>query len=74
MFDGYRVRSGQPSRLKKMISQRLQGFPAPHTEEYLSSNLRKVDLRRLKPVPVLFHSGYLTIDKVIFFSPKAKRA
>ncbi|MDR1085054.1 MAG: ATP-binding protein [Deltaproteobacteria bacterium] len=74
IFDDYWVRSGQPSHLKMMIRQRPQDFLAPQTEEYLSSNLRKVDLQRLKPVPVLFHSGYLTIDKVIFFSPKAKVA
>jgi hypothetical protein len=71
-FDDYWVRSGQPSHLKTMIRQRPQDFLAPQMEEYLSSNLRKVDLQRLKPVPVLFHSGYLTIDKVIFFSPKSK--
>ncbi|MDR1086008.1 MAG: hypothetical protein LBP22_14415 [Deltaproteobacteria bacterium] len=70
----YWVRSGQPCRLKTMIRQRPQDFTAPLTEESLSSNLSKADLRRLKPVPVLFHSGYLTIDKAIFFSPKAEIA
>jgi phosphoglycolate phosphatase-like HAD superfamily hydrolase len=33
-------------------------------ESYLSEEVRKTDLTRLKAVPVLFHSGYLTIDKV----------
>ncbi|MDR1083642.1 MAG: AAA family ATPase, partial [Deltaproteobacteria bacterium] len=64
-FAKYWVASGQPSHLKAMIRQRPQNFLAPQIEEYFSSEIRKVDLQHLEPAPILFHSGYLTIDREI---------
>jgi hypothetical protein len=65
IFDDYWVRSGQPSHLKMMIRQRPQDFLTPQAEEYFSSEIRKADLHHLEPAPILFHSGYLTIDRKI---------
>jgi hypothetical protein len=53
-----------------MIRTGPQDFLDPQAAVYLSSNVRKVDLHHLEPLPVLFHSGYLTIDKKIFTQSK----
>jgi hypothetical protein len=69
-FSDYWIQSGRPSHLEMMIRTRPQDFLGPQAATYLSSNVRKVDLRHLEPLPVLFHSGYLTIDKKVFTQSK----
>jgi hypothetical protein len=39
-------------------------FLEPKLESYLSTEVRKSELTRLQAGPVLFHSGYLTLDKI----------
>jgi hypothetical protein len=39
-------------------------FIQPSLDGYTAEKIRKVELGRLKAAPVLFHSGYLTIDRV----------
>jgi hypothetical protein len=47
-----------------MIRTRPYDFLRPKLEWCLSDEVRKTEIIRLEPVSVLFHSGYLTIDKV----------
>jgi hypothetical protein len=62
-FQDYWLLSGRPSHLTAMINSRPQDFIRPNLESYVSSNeLQKTELTQLRAVPVLFHSGYLTID------------
>ncbi|MDR1083683.1 MAG: hypothetical protein LBP22_02215 [Deltaproteobacteria bacterium] len=53
-----------------MIRNRPQNFLGPQAAVCLYSNIRKVDLHSLEPLPVLFHSGDLAIDKEIFTDSK----
>jgi hypothetical protein len=62
-FDKYWIQSGRPSHLTTLIQQRPQDFLRPILESYLSSKVRKPELANLEAAPVLFHCGYLTIDK-----------
>jgi hypothetical protein len=48
-----------------MIQARPVDFIEPNLESYLSDEVRKSDLTQLQPGPVLFHSGYLTLDKTL---------
>jgi hypothetical protein len=63
-FDDYWVQSGRPARLSAPIKARPLDFLEPRLESYLSAETRKSDLTRLEAAPVLFHSGYLTLDKI----------
>jgi hypothetical protein len=63
-FDNYWVRSGRPAHLTAMIQARPVDFIEPNLRSYLSDEVRKSDLAQLQPGPVLFHSGYLTLDKI----------
>jgi hypothetical protein len=62
-FDHYWPSAGAPNHLKTLVQERPMDFIKPRLEAYRSDQLRKVDLGNLEPVPVLFHSGYLTIDR-----------
>jgi hypothetical protein len=55
--------SGQPSHLSALVRANPQGYFNSTLDSYLVAGLMKVDLEAIKPVPMLFHSGYLTIDK-----------
>jgi hypothetical protein len=63
-FKSYWTETGRPSHLSAMIKENPLDFLQPKLDGYLSETIRKVALGQFKPVPVLFHSGYLTIDKV----------
>ncbi|MDR1109636.1 MAG: AAA family ATPase, partial [Deltaproteobacteria bacterium] len=63
-FDSYWIQSGRPGHLTALIRARPMDFLEPKLESYLSADLRKSELTQLQAVPVLFHSGYLTIDKI----------
>jgi hypothetical protein len=62
-FGGYWILSGRPKHLTAMIKANPSNFFQPKLESYLSDELKKSDLKELEAVPVLFHSGYLTLDK-----------
>ncbi|MDR1036654.1 MAG: AAA family ATPase, partial [Deltaproteobacteria bacterium] len=61
-FDMYWPLSGQPSHLSALVRQNPLAFILPKLDAYPAIETRKAELRTLKPVPVLFNSGYLTID------------
>ncbi|MDR1039828.1 MAG: hypothetical protein LBR80_06585 [Deltaproteobacteria bacterium] len=49
-------------------------FIQPNLDGYLSQDIKKAAIGRLEAVPVLFHSGYLTIDKEILEDSSAKNS
>jgi hypothetical protein len=48
--------------MKTMFRQNPADFVKPRLEGYLSVQVRKIELDRLEAAPLLFHSGYLTIE------------
>jgi hypothetical protein len=64
-FDTYWPLSGQPSHLSALVRQNPLAFILSKLDAYPAVQIRKVELSSLEPVPVLFHSGYLTIDKPV---------
>jgi hypothetical protein len=64
-FDTYWPLSGQPSHLSALVRHNPLAFILPKLDAYPAIQTRKVELSSLEPVPVLFHSGYLTIDKPV---------
>jgi hypothetical protein len=56
--------SGQPSHISDLAKEKPLDFIQPSLNSYPSRYIRKVELGRLEAVPVLFHSGYLTIDRL----------
>jgi hypothetical protein len=76
-FGHYWVESGRPGHLTAMIKASPLDFLEPRLESYLSEELRKSELTQPQPVPVLFHGGYLTLDKITVargIDPAAKDA
>ncbi|MDR1039798.1 MAG: ATP-binding protein [Deltaproteobacteria bacterium] len=64
-LDDYWPSSGQPSHLSAFVRKRPLEFIQPSLDGYPAEQIGKIDLRRrLAAVPVLFHSGYLTIDRI----------
>ncbi|MDR1050948.1 MAG: AAA family ATPase [Deltaproteobacteria bacterium] len=63
-FDTYWIQSGRPAHLTALIQARPMDFLKPRLKSYTSEAIRKTALTQLQPAPVLFHSGYLTIDKI----------
>jgi hypothetical protein len=63
-FDRYWILSGRPTHLTSLIKARPFEFIKNKLTSYLSVELRKADLNQLQIIPILFHSGYLTIDTV----------
>jgi hypothetical protein len=62
-FDPYWPLSGVPNHLTTLIQKRPAEFLQPRLDGYLSEEIGKVQFGKLEAVPVLFHSGYLTIDR-----------
>jgi hypothetical protein len=62
-FDSYWPNSGSPNHLKTLVQETPMDFINPRLADYVSDEIKKVDLGSLDAVPVLFHSGYLTIDR-----------
>ncbi|MDR1039193.1 MAG: AAA family ATPase, partial [Deltaproteobacteria bacterium] len=60
---GYWPLSGHPSHLMALVRERPLEFIQPSVDSLFSQNVRRADLGTLEAVPLLFHSGYLTIDK-----------
>jgi hypothetical protein len=65
-FDDYWPLSGVPNHLRTLMGERPLEFFKPKLKDYTSYQIRKVDLASLEPLPILFHSGYLTIEKSWF--------
>jgi hypothetical protein len=63
-FSSYWPQTGSPSHLTTLVQERPMEFTKPLLEGYIESQIKKTDFDQLTPVPVLFHSGYLTIDRV----------
>jgi hypothetical protein len=64
-FGPYWPDSGRPGHLAALIKDRPLDFLEPKLESYLAADVKKTELANLQAVPVLFHSGYLTVDKII---------
>jgi hypothetical protein len=66
-FGDYWPSSGKPSHLSALVRKRPLEFIQPNLDGYPAEQIGKVDLgQKIEAVPVLFHSGYLTIDSVIY--------
>ncbi|MDR1038734.1 MAG: ATP-binding protein [Deltaproteobacteria bacterium] len=62
MLRAYWPFSGQPSHLSALVREKPLDYIQPILDSYQTKGIVQVDLGRLEAVPVLFHSGYLTID------------
>jgi hypothetical protein len=62
-FSNFWIQTGRPGHLTALIQSSPLDFYQPRLDSYLSDEVRKSALNNLAPVPVLFHSGYLTLDK-----------
>jgi hypothetical protein len=62
-FDSYWILSGRPGHLTSLIQQKPMDFLQLKLDSYLSEAVKKTDLHDLQIGPVLFHSGYMTLDK-----------
>jgi hypothetical protein len=67
-FTDYWIQSGKPDHLTALIKKRPLDFLEPKLESYSSEEIRKSSFTRLEVTPVLFHSGYLTLDKITPFT------
>jgi hypothetical protein len=56
---------GKPSLLSSLFRDKILDFREPGFSVYPEKQITQTDIYGIGPVPVLFHSGYLTIDKVI---------
>jgi hypothetical protein len=63
-FSTYWFDSGRPSHLRALIRRHPADYIAPKLSDYSSQTVRKADLFNIEPASILFHAGYLTIDKV----------
>jgi hypothetical protein len=63
-FDSYWILSGRPAHLTALIKKRPLDFLENKLRSYISKDLRKTSLTTLGAIPVLFHSGYLTVDTI----------
>jgi hypothetical protein len=62
-FDNYWIQSGRPGHLTALIKATPSEYLEPKFEPLLSDAVRKSEFNKLKTLPVLFHSGYLTVDR-----------
>jgi hypothetical protein len=68
-FDSYWIQSGRPAHLTTLIeAKKLNLLELQLNSLITSAELKNSDLTRLQTLPILFHSGYLTIDKLIYTS------
>ncbi|MDR1038618.1 MAG: ATP-binding protein [Deltaproteobacteria bacterium] len=61
-FDDYWTELGVPSHLACLVRENPLEFIQPSLGSYTSIKLLKIELSELDVVPVMFHSGYLTLD------------
>jgi hypothetical protein len=69
-FSEYWIRSGRPGHLTALIKANPEDYINPELESQMEEEVKKSELTKLKALPVLFHSGYLTVDKIV---PVAKK-
>jgi hypothetical protein len=62
-LDMYWPELGCPSHLKALAKKNPLDFIHPSLDSYAVTDVRKTRLSNLQAVPLLFHSGYLTIDR-----------
>jgi hypothetical protein len=64
-FGAYWPLSGRLSHLSAIIRDNPLDYLQPGLAVYSDAQVRKTDLSDIGVIPVLFHSGYVTIDKTI---------
>jgi hypothetical protein len=57
--------TGTTSHLSRLAQERPLDFIQPKLDSYLSNDIEMAELGKISPGAILFHSGYLTIDKRI---------
>ncbi|MDR1080107.1 MAG: ATP-binding protein [Deltaproteobacteria bacterium] len=57
--------TGKSLYISQLAQERPLDFMSPKLESYLSQEIRISDLENIEPASILFHSGYLTIDRRI---------
>ncbi|MDR1164808.1 MAG: AAA family ATPase [Deltaproteobacteria bacterium] len=62
-FEFFWALSGRPSHLTKLIKQYPLDYLKPELGNFSVETLKQTGLESLEPAAILFHSGYLTIDK-----------
>ncbi|MDR1037688.1 MAG: ATP-binding protein [Deltaproteobacteria bacterium] len=62
-LDMYWPELGCPSHMKALAKKNPLDFIHPSLDSYSVTDVRKTRLSNLQAVPLLFHSGYLTIDR-----------
>jgi hypothetical protein len=72
-FSGYWIETGPPSFLKTLIAKNPRGFIQANLKGYSDSGLKQIDLSSPGIVPVLFQTGYLTIESETFSETLAPR-
>jgi hypothetical protein len=63
-FENYWLLYGLSRRLTALVKARTLDCLTPELDSFLSEEVRESDPKRVRAAPVLFHSGYLTVDKV----------
>jgi hypothetical protein len=65
MFDNYWYESGTPSFLINLIKERRVTFDIfNHDATTVTNKVNNVDVNNLKPIPLMFQTGYLTVKKI----------
>ncbi|MDR1111152.1 MAG: AAA family ATPase, partial [Deltaproteobacteria bacterium] len=62
-FGPYWPRTGKPGHLSALIQEKPLDFVQPRLDGYADGELTKAEIGTLEAAPVLFNSGYLTIDE-----------
>ncbi|MDR1035262.1 MAG: ATP-binding protein [Deltaproteobacteria bacterium] len=57
--------SGKPTHISKLAAENPLDYMFPKLDGYLSEEIETAGLGKILPAPVLFHSGYLTIDSQV---------
>jgi hypothetical protein len=73
-FRSYWIQSGRPGHLSALIKARPMDCLAPERGSHLYAEVRRSEIDHLQAVPVLFHSGYLTLDKITPSQPPGPAA
>ncbi|MDR0355454.1 MAG: AAA family ATPase [Deltaproteobacteria bacterium] len=62
-FGHYWMRGDRPRHLTSLLKARPWDFLVPKLDSRLQGSIKKAEPSVLEAAPVLFHSGYLTLDK-----------
>ncbi|MDR1309434.1 MAG: AAA family ATPase [Deltaproteobacteria bacterium] len=62
-FGPYWPRTGRPGHLSALIQEKPLDFVQPRLDGYADGELTRAEIGTLEAAPVLFDSGYLTIDE-----------